>query len=101
VSVKGTYRHIGPGSSEVCWDIRASPPRPNAQVTVSTTGPGVTGGGSQTVRTDASGFVRVRVAIDQTGTYNGATQVVAGDGAARSTSDNVTVTAAQGTCPAA
>jgi hypothetical protein len=36
VSMTGSYRHIGPGSSEFCWDIRTVPPRPNAQVTVRT-----------------------------------------------------------------
>jgi hypothetical protein len=99
VSMTGSYRHIAPGSSEVCWDIRTVPPRPNAEVTVRTSGPGVVGGGSQSVRTDDNGFVRVRVAIDSLGTYSGDTEVVAPDGAARSTSGNVTVGSAQGTCP--
>ena len=99
VSVTGTYRHIGPGSSEVCWDIRTVPARPNAQVTVRTSGPGVVNGGSQSVRTDDQGFVRVRVAIDQYGAYESGADVVAADGAARSGSGNVTVGSAQGTCP--
>jgi hypothetical protein len=99
VSATGSYRHIGPGSSEVCWDIRTIPPRPNAQVTVWTSGPGVVSGGSQSVRTDDNGFIRVRVAINDFGTYSGSTEVVAPDGAARSGSSSVTVGAAQGTCP--
>jgi hypothetical protein len=99
VSVTGTYRHIGPGSSEVCWDIRTAPPRADAQVTVRTSGPGVTGGASQSVRADGSGFVRVRVPINLTGTYSSGVDVVATDGAARTASGTVTVTGAQGTCP--
>jgi hypothetical protein len=59
----------------------------------------VVGGGPQSVRTDDNGFVRVRVAIDQVGTYSGDTEVVAPDGVARSTSGNVTVGSEQGTCP--
>lgn len=87
------------GRSEVCWDIRTVPPRPNAQATIRTFGPGVVSGGSQSVRTDDQGFVRVRVAINQFGTYNGAAEVVAGDGAARSGQGDVAVGSAQGTCP--
>ena len=100
VGVTGTYRHIGPGQSEVCWDVRTVPARPNAQVTIRTTGPGVVNGGSQSARTDAQGFVRVRVAINQFGTYEGGVDVVAADGAARSGSGSVTVGSQQGTCPA-
>lgn len=99
VSVTGTYRHIGPGSSEVCWDIRTVPPRPEAQVTIRTSGPGVVNGGSQSLRLDDQGFARVRVAIDQLGTYESSADVVAGDGAARSGRGSVTVGSAQGTCP--
>lgn len=99
VTVTGTYRHIGPGSSEVCWDIRTIPPRPEAQVTIRTSGPGVVNGGSQSLRLDDNGFARVRVSIDQYGAYSGNADVVATDGAARSDEGNVTVSAADGTCP--
>jgi hypothetical protein len=99
VRVDGSYRHIGPGSSEVCWDVGTSPPRPNAEVTIRTTGPGVTGGGSQSVRTGDDGKVRVRVAINAFGRYDSTADVVAADGAARSGAGSVTVGEAQGTCP--
>jgi hypothetical protein len=99
VTVDGSYRHIGPGSSEVCWDIRTIPPRPNAEVSVNTSGPGLVSGSHQTVRTNSSGFVRVRVQIDAFGTYTSAVNVVAGDGAARSGAGSETVGPEAGTCP--
>ena len=51
-------------------DVRTIPPRPNAQVTVTTTGPSVESGAEQAVRTDADGVVRVRVLIGSYGTYD-------------------------------
>jgi hypothetical protein len=68
-------------------------------VTIRTSGPGVVNGGSQSVRLDDQGFARVRVAIDQMGTYESGADVVAGDGAARSGRGSVSVGSAQGTCP--
>jgi hypothetical protein len=98
VGVGGSWRHMT-GESEVCWDIRTTPPRPNAQVTVDTSGGNVKAGASQTVRTDANGFVRVRVLIGSYGPYHSAVEVVAGDGVARTGEGNVTVTEEAGTCP--
>ncbi|HEX8087085.1 MAG TPA: hypothetical protein VF529_22595 [Solirubrobacteraceae bacterium] len=98
VGVDGSWRHMV-GESEVCWDIRTVPPRPNAEVTVNTTGVNVKAGASQTVRTDANGFVRVRVLIGNYGGYHAEVQVVAPDGAARDGRGDVTVTEEPGTCP--
>jgi hypothetical protein len=99
VRVTGTYRHIGPGSSEVCWDIRTVPQRPDAEVNVQTSSPGVVSGGSQSVRTNSTGFVRVRVRINSYGSYSSSVSVVAQDGAARTGNGNVTVGPEAGTCP--
>jgi hypothetical protein len=99
VGVTGSWRHIAPGSSEVCWDIRTVPPRPNAEVNVQTSSPGVVSGGNQSVRTDSSGFVRVRVRINSYGPYSSSVSVVAQDGAARTGNGEVTVTDSAGTCP--
>jgi hypothetical protein len=100
VSVTGRYRHIGPGSSEVCWDIQTIPQRPDAEVNVQTSSPGVVSGGNQSVRTNSSGFVRVRVRINSFGSYSSSVSVVAQDGAARTGNGNVTVGPEDGTCPA-
>jgi hypothetical protein len=95
VVVTGSYRHIGPGASEVCWDIRTDPPRADAQLTVRTTGPGVAGGAEQSARTDANGFVRVRVPIDAYGEYRSEVEAQGG----RPGAGSVLVSEAQGTCP--
>ena len=98
IGTDGSWRHFV-GESEVCWDIRTTPPRPNAEVTVSTTGPAVKSGGRQEVRTDANGFVRVRVLIGDYGMYTARVNAVAGDGATRDAEGRVTVTDQPGTCP--
>jgi hypothetical protein len=99
VSVAGSYRHIGPGQSEACFVVQTSPARPDAEVHVSASGPGVVSQPA-VAHTDASGSVRVRVPIDAYGTYQATATVTAGDGGQASGSGSVTVTSAAGTCPA-
>jgi hypothetical protein len=99
VRVVGTYRHIGPGVSEVCWDITTDPPRADARVTVKTTGPGVTVGGDNAGRTDANGAVRIRAGIDELGEYRSDVKVVDTAGIERTAQGSVTVLSQQGTCP--
>jgi hypothetical protein len=99
LTVSGSYRHIGPGSSETCWGIQTNPARPNTVVTITVRGPN-NYSVSRTDSTDGSGFVRFRTPINQFGTYTAEVHATAEDGATASGNGSVAVTAAAGTCPA-
>lgn len=99
LSVTPSYRHIGPGQSEVCFGVQTSPPRPGADVRVQVSGPGVVAQ-PPLARTDANGFVLVRAPINQYGLYTAGIEARAPDGATANTSSAVTVGPQQGTCPA-
>ena len=99
LSVTPSYRHIAPGESEVCFGIQTSPARPGADVRVQVSGPAVVAQ-PPLARTDANGFVLVRVPINQQGLYIAGIDVRAPDGATANTSSAVTVGPEQGTCPA-
>lgn len=90
-----SYRHIGPGSSEVCVTLSTSPRRPGGVATVVTLGPGVTGGGRQTVTLGPDGGAVVRVPINSYGGYS-----TVEDGDRATASDAITVTGNPGTCSA-
>ena len=96
--VEGSYRHIGPGQSEVCFAVRTDPPRPGAEVRVQVAGPGVVAQ-PPLAFTDANGFVLVRAPINQLGLYTAGIDVRAPDGVAANRSSAVLVSSAQGTCP--
>jgi hypothetical protein len=98
LTVNGSYRHIGPGSSETCWGIQTNPPRPNTVVTITVHGPN-NYSQSRTDSTNSSGFVRLRTPISVTGDYTADVNATADDGERASGSGSVTVTAADGTCP--
>jgi hypothetical protein len=93
-----TYRHISPGNSEVCARVSTSPARPGGLATVVTLGPGVTGGGRQTVALGPDGTALVRVSINAYGGYS--TDVTVSDGDIATSSDAITVGPSPGTCPA-
>jgi len=92
LSTTATYRHIGPGSSEVCVTITTTPAQADKAFGLAMTGPSF----SQPVQingTLTSGSMVVRVPINQFGTYSGG--VIVGS---QSSSYSVNVTSAQGTC---
>jgi hypothetical protein len=99
LTVKGSYRHIGPGSSETCWGIQTNPSRPNTVVTITVNGPN-SYSQSRTDSTDSNGFVRLRTPISETGTYTASVNATADDGNTASASGSVIVSyPAPGTCP--
>jgi len=92
LSSTATYRHIAPGSSEVCVTINTTPAQTDASYQLGIAGPGVVG--PNTVAGSlSSGAVVVRIPINQFGTYSGGVTV-----GSRSSTFGVTVTSAQGTC---
>jgi hypothetical protein len=99
LTVSGSYRHIGPGSSETCWGIQTNPARPNTVVTITVRGPN-NYSESRTDSTNSSGFVRLRTPINQFGIYTAEVHATAEDGATASGSGSVAVNGATGTCPA-
>jgi hypothetical protein len=98
ISVAPSYRHIGPGESEVCFGVQTNPARPDADVRVQVSGPGVVAQ-PPPARTDANGFVLVRAPINQQGLYIAGIDVTARDGVTANTNSAINVTSAQGTCP--
>jgi len=92
LSTTATYRHIGPGSSEVCVSINTAPAQTGGSYQLSISGPGVVGS-TNLAGTLPSGAVVARVPINQFGTYAGS--VVVGS---QSATFSVNVTSAQGTC---
>jgi hypothetical protein len=98
-NLDGSYRHIGPGQSEVCFAVQTSPARPNADVEMTVTGPGVVSPQPVRAKTDGRGYALVRSAIDAYGKYEAKADVTASDGGKASGSGSVTVAEAQGGCP--
>jgi hypothetical protein len=100
VTVAMTYRHIGPGSSEVCVRITTTPPRAGASVRLRVTGPGVVSGSDQTRALGADGTLFVRIPINAYGEYAAGADVTAAPGDVATGAGQETVSAAQGDCPA-
>ena len=100
VTVAMSYRHIGPGQSEVCVKITTAPPRPRAQVHLRVNGPGVVSGGDQTVTLGGDGTLLVRVPINQYGEYAAGADVTAAPGDTATGAGQEAVSQAQGDCPA-
>lgn len=98
VAIDATYRHLGPGASEVCFAVKTSPARPDAPAVASVKRPD---GATARVegRTDAQGAVLLRMPISQYGRYDATVEVTAADGGRATGTGSVTVTEAQGTCP--
>lgn len=100
VSVAMTYRHIGPGKSEVCVKITTTPARARAAVHLRVAGPGVVSGGDQTLSLGDDGTLFVRIPINQFGDYTAGADVTAAPGDTATAAGQETVSAAQGDCPA-
>jgi hypothetical protein len=92
LSTTATYRHIAPGSSEVCVSINTTPAQTDRSYQLGISGPGVVGS-TNLAGTLSSGAVVVRVPINQFGTYAGSVAV-----GSQSATFSVNVTSAQGTC---
>lgn len=99
VTAAMSYRHIGPGSSEVCVKITTSPPRSGAKVHLRVAGTGVVSGGDQNLTLGADGTLFVRIPINQFGQYTAGADVTAAPGDVATGAGQETVTAAQGDCP--
>jgi hypothetical protein len=98
VSVMGSHRHSGGDTSDLCVDVKTSPPRPGASAQVRVRG----ADGSMAERTitlDSNGEGRVRGTIGVKQRYDIDVTVTATDGATASASTSHTVGDAQGSCP--
>ena len=92
LSTTATYRHIAPGSSEVCVSINTTPAQTSGSYQLGISGPGVVGSTNLTGSL-SSGVVIVRVPINQFGTYAGTVAV-----GSHTAEFSVNVTSAPGTC---
>ena len=92
LTTTATYRHIAPGSSEVCVTINTTPAQTGASYQLGISGPGVVGP-STLSGTLSGGVAVVRIPINQFGTYAGSGSV-----GSQSFTFSVNVTSAQGTC---
>jgi hypothetical protein len=99
VAAAMSYRHIGPGSSEVCVRITTTPSRNRAQVHLRVSGPGVVSGGDQNLTLGDDGTLFVRIPINQYGDYSAGADVTAAPGDVATGAGQETVSAAQGDCP--
>jgi hypothetical protein len=98
LSVMGSHRHPGGPTSELCVDIKTSPPRPGASARVRVTGAdGSTA--ERTITLDSNGEGRVRGTIGVKQRYDIDVTVTATDGTTASGSTSHTVGDAQGSCP--
>jgi hypothetical protein len=99
-TVAMTYRHIGPGQSEVCVKISTAPPRGGAKVHLRVAGPGVVSGADQNVTLGGDGTLLVRIPINMYGDYTAGADITAAPGDTATGAGQETVSAAQGDCPA-
>jgi hypothetical protein len=100
VTVAMSYRHIGPGQSEVCVRITTAPPRGKALVHLRVNGPGVVSGGDQDLVLGADGTLVVRIPINQYGDYAAGADVTAAPGDVATGAGQEAVGPAQGDCAA-
>jgi hypothetical protein len=99
VTVTGGYRHLAPGSSEVCALITTEPPKPGQRYSITISGPAVVGQGGRAGALDAAGTARESFPINDYGEYGLRATVTDADGTTREGTAIVTVRPAQGTCP--
>lgn len=90
VSVKGSFQHLGPGSSQTRADGATSPPQPAGTYTITWTGPGIVGSNQRSGVLDANGQFTDTQAINSFGTYT-ATVTVTSGGSTVTSSTQVTV----------
>jgi hypothetical protein len=81
--VQGGYRHLGPGSSEVCGTVATVPVQAGARYELEIMGPGVVGQGGRAGTLDANGEAREAVPINKFGVYTVLVTVTAADGTVR------------------